>query len=158
MTYGLECTHGFPFTRYSALILGASGFHTAYSDSVNDPKDTLRGMSMNYTSANLEAAFAFPLARQINKGKRYADALYGKLIYDISLYANRDLSASALGNALKRSSHNPADSGHVIVSQYIGAGINMGFIKSYTFPQALSLQVLWNVWAKGINLNASFSM
>lgn len=156
--YGLECAHGFPLTRYSSLIVSASGFYTAYSELVNDPKDTLIAMSRGYTSANLEAAFTFPLARQINKGARYADALYAELIYDVSLYANRDLSASMLRGALTKATPGPANSGHVVMSHFIGAGINMGFIKSYTFSQMLSLRVLGDLWAKCINVNLSFSM
>jgi hypothetical protein len=156
--YGLECAHGFPVTRYSSLIVSASGFYTAYSESVNDPKDTLVSMSRNYTSANLEAAYTFPLARQISKGARYADALYAEFLYDVSLYANRDLSAPMIRNALTKPTPAPADSGRVVVSHFVGAGINMGFIKSYTFSQMLSLRALWDLWAKRINVNLSFSM
>ena len=156
--YGLEGAHGFPLSRYSSLIVSASGFYTAYSELVNDPKDTLIAMSRGYTSANLEAAYTFPLARQINKGARYADALYAELLYDVSLYANRDLSASMVRGALTKPTPGPADSGRVVVSHFVGAGINMGFIKSYTFSQMLSLRVLWDFWAKCINVNLSFSM
>ena len=108
--------------------------------------------------ANFAAALEFPLARQINKGKRYADALYGELLYEVSLYANRDLTASMLCNSLTKASPGAADSGHVTVSHCIGAGIHMGFIKSYTFSQMLTLQVLWDIWAKSAHLNISFSM
>jgi hypothetical protein len=158
ITYGLECAHGFPLTRYSSLVLEAAGYYSDYSDSISDPKDTLSGMSMHYTTATFAAALEFPLARQINKGKRYADALYGELLYEVSLYANSDLTASMLRKSLTTASPGAADSGHVAVSHCIGAGIHMGFIKSYTFSQMLTLQVLWDIWAKSAHLNISFSM
>ena len=87
--------------------MSASGFYTAYSELVNDPKDTLIAMSRGYTSANLEAAYTFPLARQINKGARYADALYAELLYDVSLYANRDLSASMVRGCIDKTNSRP---------------------------------------------------
>ena len=158
ITYGIQCAHGFPLTRYSSLVLGAAAYYTDISDSVNDPKDTLAGMSIHYTTANLAAALEFPIARQIDKGKRYSDALYGELLYEVSLYANRDLSSSMLGNSLGNPNLSRADSGHVVVSHYIGAGIHMGFIKSYTFSQMLSFQVLWDIWAKSMRFNFSVSM
>ena len=158
MTYGIECGHGFPLTRYSSLVLSAAGYYAAISDSVNDPKDTLSGASVHYTTGFLAAALEFPLARQINKGRRYSDALYGELLYEVSVYANRDLTASTLGNSLSNPSLSPADSGHITVSHYIGAGIHLGLTKSYTFSQMLSLRVLWDVWAKKINLMFSFGM
>jgi hypothetical protein len=158
MTYGIECGHGFPLTRYSSLVLSAAGYYTNVSDSVNDPKDTLSGLSANYTTGFLAAALEFPIARQIDKGKRYSDALYGELLYEVSLYANRDLTASMLRNSLGNPSLSRADSGHVTVSHYVGAGIHLGLIKSYTFSQMLTLRVLWDIWAKKINLNFSVSM
>jgi hypothetical protein len=63
-----------------------------------------------------------------------------------------------LGNSLGNPNLSRADSGHVVVSHYIGAGIHMGFIKSYTFSQMLSFQVLWDIWAKSMRFNFSVSM
>jgi hypothetical protein len=158
ITCGIECAHGFPLTRYSSLVVSAAGYYSTYSDSVNDPQDALKGMSTDYTTGYLAAALEFPLARQINKGRRYADALYGELLYEVSLYANRDLTASALRKSLTSAPRSFADSGSVAVSHYIGAGIHMGFVKSYTFSQMLTLQVLWDIWAKSMHLNISFSL
>ena len=124
----IQCSHGFPLRYYSSIVVAASVSETNYSERIGDPLDSLYGSSDLYTSAGLSTEFIFPLARQINRGIRYADALYGSLLYNVIFYSNRDFSTHGMADALSFPSYN---SRHYFVEHSIGAAITFGVTKSY---------------------------
>ncbi len=151
-TCEISCGRGFPVMRYSSLVVGAMASGTWYSEPIQDPQDTLCGASDAYTTAGLSAQYRFPIARQINRGRRYADALYGSILYKTQLYSNAAVTDRALGDALSRPSF---DARHFFVEHGIGAAITFGCTKSYAFSQMHSLSVLWSIWAKRLQVNVS---
>jgi hypothetical protein len=149
----VQCGHGFPVLRYSSVVLGLSGSETWYSEPIADPLDSLKGASAIYTALGLSAECVFPIARQINRGTRYADAFYGSFIYNMAFYANcNTLSGPALGNALSYQSYDPR---HFFVEHSVGASLTLGATKSFSFSQTNTLSILWNIWAKRISVNFS---
>jgi pantothenate kinase len=123
-----------------------------YSEPIGDPLDTLYGASDAYTTAGLSARLCFPIARQINRGRRYADAFYGSIDYKAQFYSNAVVTERALSYAVSRPSYNGR---HFFVEHDIGATLTFGCTKSYNFSQMNSLSVLWNVWAKRLQVNLS---
>jgi len=151
-TFEVQCGRGFPITRYSSLVVGAMASEAWYSERVQDPMDTLYRESDVYTTTGLSARYCFPLARQINRGRRYADALYGSLVYKTQLYSNAAVTSRTIGDALSRQSYN---SWHYLVEHDIGATLTLGCTKHYSFSQMNSLSVFWSIWAKRLLVNFS---
>jgi hypothetical protein len=152
-SFEIQCSHGFPVLRYSSLVMGIDASQTRYSESIADPLDTLKGSSEIFATLGLSGEYLFPIARQINRGIRYADALYGALIYTVTFYSNSSaISGTELVRALSRQSY---DSRHYFVEHSIGAGVTFGVTKNYEFLQTNMLSVLWNVWAQRISVNFS---
>jgi hypothetical protein len=148
----IQCNHGFPLRYYSSIVVAAIASETYYSESIGDPLDSLKGSSDLYTSAGLSAQFIFPVARQINRGTHYADALYGSLFYNVMVYSNRDWEAQALSRALSFPSYN---SQNFFVEHSVGAAMTFGVTKAYVFSQMNTLSIKWNVWRKRLQVNLS---
>jgi hypothetical protein len=153
ITYDLQIKRGFPLTRYSSIVLGAEATLSDYSENISDPGDTLYGSSDIYTKTDFSAQLNFPIARQINRGALYMDALYGILTYNASLYTNRDISDRAFSTALWQPHYKQ---GIYCVEHSIGAGIRLGCTKSYTFSNINSIMASWDVWAKKMKISLSF--
>ena len=150
MSYDLQCIRGFPLTRYSSLVAGVEAMFTSYSEHIDDPLDTLTIPSDIYSTAALSTEYIFPIARQINRGEPYADALYGSLLYTATLYSNSQITDKSFRQALSYSSY---DTKRFFVEHSIGASLKLGMTKSYMFPGVTSLKVLWDVWGKRLSFN-----
>jgi hypothetical protein len=148
----IQCSHGFPIRHYSSLVVAANASETNYSERIGDPLDSLYGASDLYTTAGLSTEFIFPVARQINRGLHYADALYGSFFYNVTFYSNRDFSTPAMADALSFPSYN---SRHYFVEHSVGAAVTLGMTKSYTFSQTNTLSIKWNIWRKSLQVNLS---
>jgi hypothetical protein len=149
----IQFGRGFPVMRYSSLVVGFSGSETWYSEPVADPTDSLKGASAIYTSLGLSAEYIFPIARQVNQGKIYADAFYGAFVYHTNFYTNSSsISLRSLGNAM---AYRFYDSRHFFVEHCIGARLKLGVTKSFAFSQTNSFTLMWSIWAKRINVNFS---
>jgi hypothetical protein len=150
--FEIQCSRGFPLRHYSSIVLAASASETEYSERIGDPLDSLKGSSDLYTSAGLSAQFIFPVARQINRGVRYADALYGSLFYSVIVYSNRDWEAHGMARALSFPSYNSRD---YFVEHSVGVAVTFGVTKAYAFSQTNTLSIKWNVWRKSLQVTLS---
>ncbi|MBD3390659.1 MAG: hypothetical protein GF418_01425 [Chitinivibrionales bacterium] len=150
---GVEFAHGFGIRRYASLSLRTRNTIYFMGGDLTDPEGELAGGSGTYTSLSAGTEFAFPLVRNINRGRLYADNLYGAVSYDIGLYAN---SGFLGGPDAGRISSPSADSASAVASHTLGARVNLGFIKRYSFARRMSMGVLWE--AAGNDVFVFFKM
>ena len=152
-TYGISFSHGFPIMKYASLILRSDDSYSKLS--ANDFIDTrhlLKGLSSDFLTLDAGASFVFPIWRQINGGPAYADALYGEVGYDFSIYAN----TLNIGGHLERAFFDPLfDNDHIYPLHQITVGTRLGFFKSYAFARTLSAKVLWDVKRNDVGFNFS---
>jgi hypothetical protein len=152
-TLGLMFSHGFPLTKYFSCIVKTDNYYKILSDkNFIDTKGLLKGLSDQYYNLSAGASFVFPLWRQINGGPVYADALYGEVGYDFSIYA----STPNLGGRLERAFLDPSfEDNHIYPQHLVTAGTRLGFFKSYSFARTLSAKVLWDVMRNDVGVNFS---
>jgi hypothetical protein len=152
-TYALSFSHGFPLMKYASVMLSTNDSYTKLS--ANDFIDTrhlLKGLSSEFLTIGAGASLVFPLWRQINAGPAYADALYGEVGYDFSLYAN----TLDLGGRLQQAFIDPSFYNDRIYPLHrISVGTRLGFFKSYAFGRMLSFKVLWDVMRNNAGFNFS---
>jgi hypothetical protein len=148
MTYGVSFSHGFPIMKYASLILRSDDSYSKLSaNNFIDTRHLLKGLSSDFLTLGAGASFVFPLWRQINGGPAYADALYGEVGYEFSIYAN----TPNLGGHLARAFFDPLfDNDHIYPLHQITAGTRLGFFKSYAFARTLSAKVLWDMMRNNV--------
>jgi hypothetical protein len=147
-TYGLSFSHGFPILKYSSLILKSDNSYTQLSSGdFIDTRHLVKGLSSEFLTLDAGASFVFPIWRQINGGPAYADALYGEVGYDFSIYSN----TMNLGGHLDRAFLDPSFSNDRIYPQHlVTTGTRLGFYKSYAFARTLTAKILWDMMRNGL--------
>ncbi|MBD3321622.1 MAG: hypothetical protein GF350_11060 [Chitinivibrionales bacterium] len=151
--YGM---HAFPLGKYRSLLLRAELYPVWISEIVEDPFDKIAGASDFYISADMGTEFIFPLFQTINRGNRFcADALYGKVIYELSLHGNRQFFSSSFPGALGKKDY---DTTAVYAAHRIGIGASFGYVRSYTFFRQLVLRATWDIWRNRLAVTARIGM
>jgi hypothetical protein len=138
----LQARHGIPVRRYASIGIRTDDYLQSVSATINDPKGLLNNASTFFAQINAGVDFTFPIVRNINRGRLYADNLYGTVLYDWTLYGNKDGFSS-------RSAHPSDTPDDIAVFHTVGARIDLGLISSYTFMRHLALAGGWEFGGRG---------
>jgi hypothetical protein len=137
---GLEFRQGLPVLRYGSVIVGTDDYLSVLGDEQEDPMGELAGESSLYAQFGGNVECVFPIVRNINRGRLYADNLYGAVYYALTVYGDGDFlshgSLRVIGDPL-------SDTTDVSVAHTLGARVDFGFIKSYVLTRRLSAGVSW---------------
>jgi len=135
MVTGVDFMHGFPLWPYASLILATQDYFVFSATPHDDPMGALDGESGTYGMVSGQCRLTFPLVRNINRGRLYADNFYGNVFYSLSVYGNADYFGSP---SLAAVVEPRADVSNAAVTHTVGIGIDLGFIKKFAFARLLS--------------------
>jgi hypothetical protein len=152
---GIQFRHGFPLGRYSALSLVSEDLLQVFSEKTDDPQGYVDGFSDLYAQLSGGLEYTFPIVRNINRGRLYADNLYGTVFYNCITYGNRE----GLAGLSERQLFDPPQGREtVMVAHIVGAGLDFGFIKKYTFNRRLALKAGWDLAGRNSFVNFAVGM
>ncbi|MBD3343474.1 MAG: hypothetical protein GF401_00255 [Chitinivibrionales bacterium] len=145
--------HSFPIKKYFSLLLEGDFYPVWLSETVQDPFDKIDGYSDSYFSFDAGVNFIFPLFRYINRGNYFcADALYGRAIYELSLYGNRNYALSSLPEYISEKYYDPSAAS---TTHRLGGGLTFGYTQSYSFFQQASFEATWDLWRNEVAVKAA---
>jgi hypothetical protein len=141
---GIELFHAFPLFKYGARALSNST-QGLYSDRTLNGKigtgdsTEFRALLVSAT----KASFTFPIIRNINSGRVYADNLYGTVFYQVGFTATGGYFSSPSKDLIfdKQYSSPDADASHIV-----GVALKMGTIKYYNYQRMLNTVVSWDIF------------
>lgn len=155
LSCGMEFMHGFPILSYASINLSTGNYITKYNIKISGPINKYND-STDYTfllTSRNRTAFIFPIVRNINRGRLYADNLYGTLFYQLDFSGTEEYFSAAKNDAFIDKKYS---SEFVSVSHLLGAGIEFGSIKHYTFMRTLKAEAAWDFFQEKFNFELSW--
>ncbi len=152
--FGIEARHAFPLFHYGSFILSTENYGIKSNQVVYGRVGDIDSTDYRFlfTSAT-RAALTFPVLRNINSGRLYADNLYGSLFYQLNFAGTDDYFDAAAKDVFVDKS---CRSDNASVSHLIGLGFQMGLIKYHTFKRDLNVEAAWDIFDEEIIITMSF--
>ena len=155
LSFGLDFMHAFPLFKYASFTLSTRNhgmkFNKKVSGTISRYNDTTRYDFLLTSSSR--AAFTLPIIRNINRGRLYADNLYGSLFYQLDFAGTQDYFSEPKNDAFLDKKYS---TDFASVSHLIGAGIEFGLIKNYIFMRTLKIEAGWDIFHEAFNCDLSW--
>lgn len=155
LSFGLEFMHAFPLFKYASFTLSTQNyglkFNKEVSGSIGRYYDST-SYDFLLTSSN-RAAFKLPIIRNINRGRLYADNLYGSLFYQLDFAGTEEYFSEPKKDAFLDKKYS---TDFASVSHLLGAGIEFGLIKNYMFMRKLKVEAAWDFFYEEFNFDLSW--
>ncbi len=154
LSFGVECMHAFPLFKYGSFSLSTENYGIKCDRKVSGRVGDIDSVDYTFllTSTN-RAVFTFPIIRNINRGRLYADNLYGKLFYQLDFAGTNDYFAESTKDVFFDKNY---ISNNASVSHWIGLGIELGLIKNHIFGRSLIVEAAWDIFDKEFAVDMSF--
>ncbi len=151
LSFGVEFMHSFPLLKYGSFSISTANYGMKFSEKVSGTVGTIDSADYRFliTSAT-RTAFTFPVIRNINRGRLYADNLYGTLFYQLDFAGTDSYFENPVNDVFIDKEFYTNDAS---VSHWVGLGLELGLIKNHVFGRTLNVEAAWDVLNKEIAVN-----
>jgi len=153
LVFGVEFLHAFPVYKYSSFNIRTQNTGVTLNREISGRVGEIKSVDYRFLlTSKTRLGYTFPILRNINRGRWYADNLYGSLFYRLDFSGTQQFFANAERDIVFNKQYS---SDYAYLSHRIGAGVELGLIKKYMFMRTLMLEAAWNVFDNSVYVDVS---